>query len=319
MSTDFPAAADTAKPPWTRRDTGLLYPGTATPSQPASITWTRQRCVWVILAGIPATLFFSEVWKRSISLVNAGTGLHLPLPTTLLRFDVTPIGEVKRVMFLLLLAVLVLVCLHSIGGRSMMGLDERTTPRDHVAAFGYYLRLVCPAAIIGFMVVRTAELSWPSLQPWTGVQAVWPGWVEALRSISSGFCEEVLATVLVVVILEHIRRRNGRTWAASGLAAVLVIAVHLSYHLHYGLRALVLVLPVYLTVLCWRHTRSLPGIVMGHIAYNLVSDLQFNALLALVAFVVVGSLLDNRWWGHRVWRRGHAGTAAVKVPSGGSR
>ncbi|SES28987.1 hypothetical protein SAMN05216188_13088 [Lentzea xinjiangensis] len=318
MSSDSRTPPATAEPPWKRGVTGLLYPGTATPAHPAPITWTRQRSAWVMMAGIPATLFFSEVWNRSFSLFNDSTGLHLPLPPTLLRFDVTPIGEAKRVVFLMLLAVLVLVCLHSIGGRQAMGLDERTTPRDHIAAFGYYLRLVCPAAIIGFIVVRAAELAWPSLQPWTGAQAVWPGWLETLRSIGSGFCEEVIATVLICVILEHVRRRGGRTWVGSGIGAVLVVAVHLSYHLHYGLRALVLVIPVYLTVLCWRHTRSLPGIVLGHIAYNLMADLNVNALLALVAFVVVGSLLDNRWWRHRGWKHTHTGPAATNTASGGA-
>lgn len=316
MSTDSRTPPDTAEPPWKRGLTGLLYPGTATPAQPAPITWTRQRCARFTAAAIAATLFFCEAWSRSLLLLNNSTGLHLPVPPTLLRFDVTPTGESQRVVYL---ALLVLLCLYGIGGRQTIGLDKRTAPWDHDAAVGYYLRLVCPAALVGFEVVRAAERTWPSLQPWSGVQVVWPGSVEMLRSISSGLCEEVIATLLVLAILENAHRRDGRTWAESGAATVLVIAVHLSCHLHHGWRALVLVIPVYLTVLCWRHTRSLPGLVLGHIAYNLLATLKLDPLIALAAFVIVGSLLDDSWWRHRGWKGTHAGPASSSTPSGGSR
>lgn len=200
-------------------------------------------------------------------------------------------------------AVLVLVSLTLATDRDTVGLQPPWADRTR-AAMAYYMRAVCPAALVGFLLLDVVAVS--EVRGWTGgtplppVQAM-PA-LDLLRAAAAGLVEQSIATALVLIVLERTgARRHRRGVADTAWAPVIVVVVHLSYQLHLGTRAAALIVPVVLTVWCWRRTRNLTGLILGHAVYDALLAAVAVTLPGMVAlpvlillFVVLGSWLDTR-------------------------
>lgn len=204
-------------------------------------------------------------------------------------------------------AAIVVICLYIATDDRTVGLARPPRGPHHRVALGFYLRTACVVGTLGSAVFAVAQLTWPPLGEYVGRSNLPPQlWLDLERSLAAGWCEEIIATLLVWWILDRIPASRGRSIADTGWGTAAIIGVHLVYHLSMGIKAVVLILPVYFTVLCWRHARSLPALIIGHTAFDVIvtsipsATTVRGALISMVVqavvFFAVGVALDRRWF-----------------------
>ncbi|HET9411949.1 MAG TPA: hypothetical protein VFO38_03815 [Candidatus Saccharimonadales bacterium] len=195
-------------------------------------------------------------------------------------------------------ALVVLACMGAIGGKQATGLFRPA--RMHAAAFGYFVRTVYPFSVLAALLYLVMVRAFPQLQGFAATSGKIDTAVEyaylnsIMQALASGIAEEIVATVLVYWLLNHVPGPKGKTLAESGWGTAIIIVVHLSYHTYYGV-GLVMVIPsVYFSVICWRRMRSLPAIVAGHVLWDLIllaPRWSVGVLFAVVMYI--GFRLDS--------------------------
>jgi hypothetical protein len=122
------------------------------------------------------------------------------------------------------------------------------------------------------------------------LNGLWVGTVSAVT-------EEIVATVFIYWVLERISLASGKTLAATSWGVWAVVLVHAMYHVSHEFRLVDMVLPLVFTALCWRYTRSLMALIVGHLTWDIIAILPIpqpvQGVGFLVAAVVGYAVLDN--------------------------
>jgi len=294
-------------------DQSFWRPGTRVPPPPAYNAPGPagiERKIYLALAIAAGATFLVSVAVPAIGTfldIIQGDGTRRTASSTREQIDHAVDDAVLRNFAFMLLALSVLALLWHATDDRTVGAARPVRGHHHRIALGFYLRTVCVSMILGNAVFLVAWKSWPELGTYVGTGGLLPPlpWLNVQRAVAAGWCEEIVATMLIWWILDRIPARRGRTVAHTWVGTAAIIAVHLSYHLSMGIKAVVLVLPVYFTVVCWKHARSLPALITGHVVFDLAMPLVPEStsvraavtwmLVCAALFLLAGAALDHRW------------------------
>lgn len=194
-----------------------------------------------------------------------------------------------------------LLALRYVGGVRCARLNPRRARSQFWHGLGYNLRFVVLTGVISVAVLRLVQYKtlfnlWPSDTPKWFV-----GYVLETFGLggSSAFAEEIIATVFLYWLMERVQLRSGKNLAATVWGATIIVAAHLSYHLYYGIDVLRMVVPLYFTVLCWRYTRSITALVVGHFLWDAIASIPTSLgpqLIIWTGLGLSGFMLDSLPW-----------------------
>lgn len=131
-------------------------------------------------------------------------------------------------------------------------------------------------------------------------------------AVSAGFAEEI-------VVLGFAYRMLERLGLSDRAILALLVALRLSYHLYYGVGALVLLPWAFLSVVYYRRYRRLWPLIIGHLLWDMFAILTSTSTLAQLVGLLTSGLLVAigvavavvRW---RRVRRGPLLTLAIPLP-----
>lgn len=263
-----------------------------------AIQWTPWRKLLLVIMLASGGWVLWQATYPSITLL-----LHIMQHDGAVTLTETPRQEkilsvIANYCLLVAASLLVLGCMGGIGGKQATGLFRPM--RMHAAALGYYMRTAYPGMAIVAIVYSGVAQHFEQIQNLTAKSGEVDTTVQhahllsITQAVASGIAEEIVATVLVYGLLNHVPGPKGKTLAASGWGTLIIIAVHLMYHTYYGLGLIMVVPSVYFSVVCWRRMRSLPAIMAGHALYDLMLLAPKQMLPWLFAGALfIGSSLDS--------------------------
>jgi hypothetical protein len=254
-----------------------------------TIRWTAGR--WVLLAVMlaAASYFLLSVTYPSFWYITRAWGLHSQRASQIPQWLIVE-ASVEKHLYKIALALVVLGCLWAIAGKQATGLFRPAT--THVLGLAFYIRNGYAYFLLAIGIYQVALMSTlptqatqnPPLPPTSDASET----VSALTySLAAGICEEIIATVLVYWLLERVRGSKGRSLAMTGWGTTIIIAVHLMYHTYYGTLVLVVIPSVYFSVICWRYTRSLWAIMVGHALWDILMSVSPSEAIRKAATMAI--------------------------------
>ncbi|MFB9428391.1 CPBP family glutamic-type intramembrane protease [Streptoalloteichus tenebrarius] len=228
------------------------------------------RATSALVAGGVLAWWISSAWGEVWAVVDGrhGGGVR--------RLDTSPAERARvawRQVVVIGLAVGALSCARAAEGPAAVGLARRPW-RTQATVLAAYLVILLVALTIPQDVVASVGRVWPWLGAHFGVTyactTAFPLWMVLLHAAYGGVAEEIIVLALAFRALERLPWRDGRTFAATGWATAVLVALRLSYHAYYGLYLLALVPWAYLTVALYRRTRCLLPVVVGHTSFNVL-------------------------------------------------
>ena|GEM_PF-4779621 len=232
---------------------------TDAPTDAPTITWNGRKKVVVVFVALCAAAYLYSVTTASVSVL-----LNVSLPSPKLSEAWEDIARVAA-------AAGVLLGLLYIGG--LWGeFDAFSAPQRFKHGLGYYLRFCVGTGVVTFALLVVAMAYFPSLHDVQGTDGVPPGYLHGLLIAAlSAVTEEIVATVFIYWVLERVRVASGKTLAATYWGVCAIVAVHAMYHVAHEMMLLNMVLPLVFTALCWRYTRSLLALIVGHFTWDAIA------------------------------------------------